>query len=83
MSPCLQPISSGYPSENPTVKHRQADTDKKLVNSMQQIKDLAADRDLKATQLADLEIVAQVVVNMVEDSEAGDKTLLERLRDFN
>jgi len=50
---------------------------------MQQIKDLAADRDLKATQLADLEIAAQVVVNMVEDSEAGDKTLLERLRDFN
>ena len=50
---------------------------------MQQIKDLAADHDLKATQLADLEIAAQVVVNMVEDSEAGDKTLLERLRDFN
>ena len=48
---------------------------------MQQIKDLAANRDLKAIQLADLEIVAQVVVNMVEDSEAGDKTLVERLRE--
>ena len=40
----------------------QADTDKQLVDSMQQIRDLAADHDLKATQLADLEVAAQVVL---------------------
>jgi len=36
----------------------QADSDKQLVDSMKQIKDLVADRDLKAKQLADLEAAA-------------------------
>ena len=42
---------------------------------------MAADRDLKAQQLADLEAAAQVVVGMVEEEDAGDKTLVERLRE--
>ena len=48
---------------------------------MKQIKDLAADRDQKSQQLADLEAAAKVVVGMVEEEDAGDKSLLERLRE--
>ena len=58
-----------------------ADSDKQLVESMQQIKDLAADPDLKAKKLAGLEAAAQAVVDVVEEGEAGDKTLVERLRE--
>ena len=58
-----------------------ADADKQMVSDMKQFRDLAADRDQKAQQLADLEAVAQVVVEMVEDEEAGEKSLLERLRE--
>ena len=50
-----------------------------MVSDMKQIRDLAADRDQKAQQLADLEAAAQVVVNMVKDEEAGGKSLLDRL----
>lgn len=57
----------------------QADSDKQLVESMKQIKDLAADRGLMAQQLADLEAAAQVVVGMVEEEDAGNKTLVEHL----
>ena len=42
---------------------------------------MAADRDQKAQQLADLEAAAQVVIGMVEDEEAGAMSLLERLRE--
>ena len=42
---------------------------------------MAADRDQKAQQLADLEAAAQVVVDMVEDEEAGGKSLWDRLRE--
>ena len=42
---------------------------------------MAADRDLKAQQLADLEAAAQVVVGMVEEEGASNKTLVERLRE--
>ena len=52
-----------------------------MVSDMKQIRDLVADRDQKAQQLADLEATAQVVVGMVEDEEAGEKGLLERLRE--
>ena len=51
---------------------------------MQKIKDLAAERDAQAKELADLKIAAQTVVDMVdpvEDSGAGDKALAERLRE--
>jgi len=48
---------------------------------MKQIKDLAAERDQKAQQLADLEAAAKVVVEMVEEEGAGDKSLLERLQE--
>ena len=59
----------------------QADSDKQLVDSMKRIKDLAANRDLKAKQLANLEAAAQTVVKMVEEGEAGDKSLVERLHE--
>ena len=52
-----------------------ADADKQMVSDMKQIRDLAADRDQKAQQLVDLEAAAQVVVGMVEDEEAGEKSL--------
>ena len=48
---------------------------------MKQIQELAADRDQMAQQLADLEAAAQVVVRMVEEVGAGEKSLLERLRE--
>ena len=57
------------------------DADKQMVNNMKQIRDLAADRDQKAQQLADLEAADQVVIDMVEDEEAGGKSLLDRLRE--
>ena len=59
----------------------QADSDKQLVECMQQIKDLAADRDSKVNQIADLEAAAQVVADMVENDEVGEKTLVEHLRE--
>ena len=52
-----------------------------MVSDMRQIRDLVADCDQKAQQLADLEAAAQVVVDMVEDEEAGGKSLLDRLRE--
>jgi len=58
-----------------------ADADKQMVSDMKQIRDFAADRDQKAQQLADLEAAAQVVVDMVEDEEAGGKSLRDRLRE--
>ena len=48
-----------------------ADADKQMVSEMKQIRDLAAGRDQKAQQLADLEAAAQVVVGMVEDEDVG------------
>ena len=56
----------------------EADSDKQLVRDMKQIKELAADHDQKAQQLADLEAAAQVVIGMVEDEDAGGKSLLDR-----
>ena len=58
-----------------------AGADKQLVESMQQIKDLAAERNLDVMELADLRTAAQVVVDKVEDLGAGNKTLVERLRE--
>ena len=58
-----------------------ADADKQMVSDMKQIRDLAADSDRKAQQLADLEAAAQVVIGMLEDEEAGEKSLLEHLRE--
>ena len=51
-----------------------ADADKQTVSDMKQIRELSQ-------QLADLEAAAQVVVDMVEDEGAGEKSLLERLRE--
>ena len=50
-----------------------ADADKQTINDMRQIK--------LSQQLADLEVDAKVVVDMVEDEGAGEKSLLERLRE--
>ena len=55
-----------------------ADSDKQLVKDMKQIKDLAAERDLQAKELADLKTAVQAVVDMVNPIEgggAGDKSL--------
>ena len=49
-----------------------ADADKQIVSDMKQIRELSQ-------QLADLEVAAKVVVDMVEDEAAGEKSLLERL----
>ena len=54
-----------------------ADADKQLIESMQQIKDLAAGRDHKAGKLAELRAAAQAIVDVIEDGEAGDKSLVE------
>jgi len=51
-----------------------ADADKQTVSDMKQIRELSQ-------QLADLEVAAKVVVDMVEDEGAGEKSLLERLRE--
>ena len=51
-----------------------ADADKQTVSDMKQIRELSQ-------QLADLEAAAQVVVDMVEDEEAGGKSLLDHLRE--
>ena len=48
---------------------------------MKQIKDLAAERDRQASELADLKAAAQVVVDKVDDDGASDKSLVERLCD--
>ena len=52
-----------------------------MVKDMKQIKELAAYRDQKAQQLADLEAAALEVIGMVEEGYAGGKNLLERLRE--
>ena len=51
-----------------------ADTDKQMVSDMRQIKELSQ-------QLTDLEVAAKVVVDMIEDELAGEKSLLERFRE--
>ena len=51
-----------------------ADADKQMVGGMKQIRELSQ-------RLADLEVAAKVVVDMVEDEGAAEKSLLERLRE--
>ena len=51
-----------------------ADADKQTVSDMKQIRELSQ-------QLTNLEATAKVVVDMVEDEEAGGKSLLDRLRE--
>ena len=58
-----------------------ANVDKQLVQSMKQIRDLADERDLQAQELSDLKTAAQAVVDMVEDSDVGEKSLVEHLRE--
>src|SRR6185369_11702042 len=51
-----------------------ADADKQIVSDMKQIRELSQ-------RLADLEVAVKVVVDMVEDEGAGEKSLLERLHE--
>ena len=51
-----------------------ADADKQMIGDMKQIRELSQ-------QLADLETADKVVVDMVEDEEAGEKSLLDHLRE--
>jgi hypothetical protein len=58
------------------------DADLQLVDCMTQIRDMAAEEELKKKELEELKNDAQVVVDMVDPLEEGvvsDKTLLERL----
>lgn len=58
-----------------------ANADKQLVQSIKQVRDLAAERDLQAQELVDLRAAAQAVADMVEDGDVGEKSLVERLRE--
>ena len=51
-----------------------ANADKQMVSDMKQIRELSQ-------RLADLEVAAKVVVDMVEDEGAAEKSLLEHLRE--
>ena len=51
-----------------------ANADKQMVGDMKQIRELSQ-------RLADLEVAAKVVVDMVEDEGAAEKSLLEHLRE--
>jgi hypothetical protein len=60
------------------------DADLQLVDYMTQIRDMAAEKELKKKELEELKNSAQVVVDMVDAPEEGvvtDKMLLERLRE--
>jgi len=51
-----------------------ADADKQIVGDVKQIRELSQ-------RLADLEVAAKVVIDMVEDEGAAEKSLLEHLRE--
>lgn len=75
-------LTKDHKDEMEKLSKIQADSDKQLVDCMQKIKDLAAERDAQAKGLADLKMAAQAVVDMVdpvEDGAAGEKSLMERL----
>ncbi|XP_039798552.1 uncharacterized protein LOC120663721 [Panicum virgatum] len=75
-------MTKDHKDEVERLSKMRADADVQLVRSMQQIKDLAAERDLQ--ELADLKTAVQAVVDMVdpiEGGEAGGKSLVERLRE--
>ena len=50
------------------------DADCQVIDTMQQIKNLAAERDLYKKELDELKIAAQAVVDMVDLSEEGTET---------
>jgi len=59
------------------------DADKRLVQCMQQIKDIAVEKELRDKELEELKTTAQVVVDMVDAAEEGvvdSRTLVEQLR---
>jgi hypothetical protein len=67
------------PDEEKLIKALQ-DADAKLVECMTQIRDMAAEKELKDKELEELKGAAQVVVDMVDPPEEGvisERTLLE------
>lgn len=59
------------------------DADKRLAESLQQIKKMAEEKDLREKELGELKAVAQTVVDMVDppkESTQANKTLLKRLQ---
>jgi len=59
------------------------DADKYLVEALQQIKNMAEEKDLREKDLGELRAAAQAVVDMVDppkESTQVDKTLLEQLQ---
>jgi len=59
------------------------DGDNQLLEAMQQIKEMAKQKDLREKELEELKTAAQAVVDMVDPPKEGtvqDKTLLERLQ---
>jgi hypothetical protein len=60
------------------------DADLQLVDCMTQIRDMAAEEELKKKELEEIKNAAQVVVDVVDPPEEGvvsNKTLLERLHE--
>jgi phage gp36-like protein len=60
------------------------DADAKLGECKTQIKDMAAEKELKEKELKELKGAAQVVIDMVDPPKEGvvsERTLLERLRE--
>lgn len=51
-------LAKGHKDDMEKLTKIQADADKQMVQSMKQIKDLAAERDLQAKELADLRTAA-------------------------
>lgn len=59
------------------------DADKQLAETLQQIKNMAEEKDLREREFGELKAIAQAVVDMVDPPEEGtqeDRTLLERLQ---
>jgi hypothetical protein len=59
------------PDEEKLIKALQ-DADAKLVECMTQIRDMAAEKELKDKELEELKGAAQVVVDMVDPPKRGD-----------
>jgi vacuolar-type H+-ATPase subunit I/STV1 len=61
-----------------------ADTEKKFVDCLQQIKTLGEEKEQRQKELEDLRVAAQQLVEMVDPQEGGEadrRSLLERLHE--
>jgi hypothetical protein len=74
-----------HPDDVELLAKQQEDAEVQLVECMQQIRDMATQKELKDKELEELKDAAQVAVDMVDPPEEGvvnSKTLLERLCDL-